>query len=386
LFTAIVAEKGCEFVVNRSTIGENEVDALRKSEGGDALIQDAFRVVIDGFDAATLGAVSPASVLNVASPVSGMTIHCTGNVSMSGGYGPGPQRFTFFYDLDFGTDTSDPAFAFSAPTETLTLSVSVAGVSAHGQIELIKQPDPYVLHGDPAWLSVDLRVFVVRPGDSKAGVTMGPDQTKANDFIQQLARMLTDLPNGGQIFDDQTIFPADEDASALYLTQKDEHNVPVFNFALARVRYHGLIGATTVRVFFRLFAAQSTTGIFDYPPGEQYRRATNGEGQPIPLPGVIGPDYVTIPFFALPRVDTTQVSMTTQQDTKTVGGVLYGNIQNINGDSSGAEVDTFFGCWLDVNQPTKPGGTANNVLPIRADPANLDGKFTDPSNPPLPLG
>jgi hypothetical protein len=304
-----------------------------------------------------------------------MTVQPRGNVSTSGGYGPGPQRFTFFYDLDFGTDPSDPAFAFGTTTKTITFSVSVAGVSAAGQIELIKQPDPFLLHGDPPWLSVDLRVFVARPNDNKVGVVLGGDP---NDFIQHVAKALTNSPTGSQTFDDNTVFPSDEQGSALYLTPKDENKVPVFNFGLARVRYNGLIGATTVRVFFRMFAAQSTTGIYDYPPGEQYRRATNPEGQPIPLAGVIGPDYVTIPFFALPRVDTTVHSMTEQQDTRTVSGVLLGNIQNINGDSSGAEVDTFFGCWLDINQ-------SNTVLPIRADPGNLDGKFTDSANPPLPI-
>jgi hypothetical protein len=376
LWTAIVPEKGCEFVINRSTIGQNEVDALRKLEGGDALVKDAFRVVVDGFDAATIGVNNPSSVLNVASPISGMTVHCTGNASSSGGYGPGPQRFTFFYNLDFGTSPSDPAFSFTTTTETITFSVSVASVSASGQIELIKQPDPYLLHGDPAWLSVDLRVFVARPNDSKAGVVLGADP---NHFIQHVAKALTNSPTGSQTFDDPSVFPSDEQGSALYLTPKDENQVPVFNFGLARVRYNGLIGATTVRVFFRLFAAQSTTGIYDYPPGEQYRRATNHQGQPISLAGVIGPDYVTIPFFALPRVDTTLHSMTTQQDTRTVSGVLLGNIQNISGNATGAEVDTFFGCWLDINQST-------NVLPIHADPSNLDGPFTSSSNPPLPIG
>ena len=393
LWTAVFPEKGCEFIINRSTLGQNEIDALRKLEGGDALVKDAFRVIVDGFDAATLGVNSPSSVLNVASPLSAamMTVKCTGNASTNGSYGPGPQRFTFFYDLDFGTDPSDPAFGFTTQTKTLTFNVapvpSNPSVSAAGQIVLIKQPDPFMLHGDPPCLSVDLRVFVARPGDMKGGVgiPMGPDASSANEFIQQLARGLTDAPNGSQIFDDQTVFSSDEDASSLYLTPTDGHS-PVFNFGLARVRYNGLIGATTVRVFFRLFAAQSTTSIYDYPPGEQYRRATPTGGQPIPLAGVIGPDYVTIPFFALPRVDSTQVSTTTQQDTRTVSGVLLGNIQNISGNASGAEVDTFFGCWLDMNQPTRPNGMPNNVLPLRADPSNLDGPFTDSSNPPLPIG
>ena len=37
----------------------------------------------------------------------------------------------------------------------------------------------------------------------------------------------------------------------------------VFNFALAKVHYIGLIGAVDVRVFFRLFNAQSTATVFD---------------------------------------------------------------------------------------------------------------------------
>jgi hypothetical protein len=376
LWTAIVPEKGCQVVIMRSTLGQNEIDALRKHEGGDAVVKQAFRVVVDGFDAATLGLHSASDSLPLPPLGSGITIKPQGNVSTTGGYGPGPQRFTFNYDLDFGTDPSDPAFGFSTPTKTLTVSASVQGLSAAGQIELIKQPDPFFLHGDPPWLSMDLRVFVARANDNKAGVAFSGDPT---DFIQRLAHALTRNANGSQIFDDPTVFPSDEAGSALYLTQLDENYVPVFNFGLARVRYNGLIGASTVRVFFRLFAAQMTTGIFDYPPGEQYRRATNPEGQPIPLAGVIEGEYVTIPFFAAPRVDTTQVSMTTQQDTRTVGGVGYGNIQNINGNASGKEVDTFFGCWLDIN-------TGTSVLPIRADPVNLDGPFTDPTNPPMPIG
>ena len=326
LWTAIVPEKGCEVVILRSTLGQNEIDALRKSEGGDALVKQAFRVVVDGFDAATVGVHSTADTLTLPSLGMGINIVPRGNVSTSGSYGAGPQRFTFFYDLDFGTDPTDPAFGFTTQTKTLTVSASVAGVSAAGQIELIKQPDPFVLHGDPPWLSVDLRVFVARANDTKAGVQFAGAPT---DFIQQLAKSLSNNPNGGQIFDDPTVFPSDEEASALYLSEKDENKVPVFNFALARVRYNGLIDASNVRVFFRLFAAQMTTAIFDYPPGEQYRRGTNPEGQPIPLAGVIEGEYVTIPFFASSRASTRlhHASMTTQQDTQTVGGVVYGNMQ-----------------------------------------------------------
>jgi len=389
LFTAILPEKGVEFIIDQSTVGQDEVDALRKSMGPSAIITDAFRVVVDGFTAAQIGATSPASTLNVASPIGGMTVKCTGNSSASGSYGPQPQRFTFLYNLDFGTDSSDPAFSFAGTTKLLTLHITVSGVSASGQIELIKQPDPYMLHGDPPWLSVDLRVFPMRDGEMKFGQPMG-DATTANNFIQQVAFQLTKGGGsaGGQSFNDPTVLSPDEEGSALYLTSTDEHMVPVFNFALARVRYIGLIGATTVRVFFRLFAAQQTTGIYDFPPGEQYRRAaSNPQGQPISLAGIIAEEYVTIPCFALPRVDTTSVSMNQQIDSKTDGmGNLLGNIQNIVANAGGTEVDTFFGCWLDINQPFKPGTmTPNNVLPLKATGA-VDGPFNDPSNPPMTIG
>lgn len=392
LFTAILPEKGVEFIIDQSTIGQDEVDTLRKTHGPSAIITDAFRVVIDGFKASDVGATSPASTLTVPSPVGGMKVVCTGNSSATGSYGSEVQRFTFFYNLDFGTDKTDPAFGFSGATDFVTLSVTVSGASGSGQIELIKQPDPYMLHGDPPWLSVDLRVFPMWQGDTKFGQPMG-DATTANNFIQQVAFQLTKGRGtaGGQSFNDPTVLSPDEEGSALYLTPAAEqggHQVPVFNFALARVRYIGQIGAHTVRVFFRLFAAQQTTGIYDYPPGEQYRRATaNPQGQPIPLAGIIADEYVTIPCFALPRIDSTVASMDTQTDSLTDSmGNKLGNIQDISANAAGTEVDVFFGCWLDINQPFKPGSmTPNNVLPVHAT-GNVDGPFNDPSNPPFPLG
>jgi hypothetical protein len=386
LWTDIVPEKGCRFIVNRSTLGQDEVDALRQQAGGtSAVVHDAFRVVVDGFSAGQIGATGPGSQLTVAPPTGGMTITCTGNSSANGDYGPEVQRFTYFYDINFGT--SDTAFGFSQPTETLTLEVSVSTAVAEAQIELIKQPDPFILHGDPAWLSIDLRVFVVRPGDTKFGVSMGPDASHANDFIQQVMRHLSNGNGtaGGQSFDDPAVLPSSEEGSALYLQPTDESNTLVFNFALARVRYIGLIGAHKVRAFFRLFSAQITTSAYDYPPGQQYRRGNNGAGDPIPLAGVANGEYTTIPFFALPRVDSTAVSMTKQTDTHTSGGHVLGNVQKIDALSSGDEVDTFFGCWLDINQPFKVDGvTPNNVLPASAG-APLDGPFQSSSNPPLPI-
>jgi hypothetical protein len=382
LWTAIVPERKCAFVINRSTLGQDEVAARRKqSGGGSAVIPDAFRVVVDGLTAAQVGATGPGSSLDsVPTPSPGISIYGKGNISSTGGYGPEPQRFTFVFDMDFGS--TDTAFDFASATEFLTLQVAVAGLTATAELELVKQPDPFMLHGDPSWLSVDLRVFVMRPGDGKFGVTMGDDASAAPDFIQQVAKQLSrgNGTAGGQSFDDANVLPADEEHSSLFLHPTDGSNTKVFNFALARVRYIGLIGASEVRVFFRLFNAQSTNAVYDYPPGARYRRAMlDPAGDPIPLAGVLGTEYVTIPFFALPRVDSTAVSMTQQTDSFIdATGAVIGNVQGIDAHADGSEVETFFGCWLDINQP------ASVVLPATATGA-VDGPFIDPQNPAIPI-
>ncbi|MBW8837922.1 MAG: exo-alpha-sialidase, partial [Burkholderia sp.] len=103
LFTSAVPERRCQIIVERSTIGQDEVDARRLRAGGSAaIITEAFRVVVDGYSAAQLGLTSSANTLSVASPWMGMTIHCSGNNSDSGGYGAETQRFTFHYYIDFG--------------------------------------------------------------------------------------------------------------------------------------------------------------------------------------------------------------------------------------------------------------------------------------------
>ena len=358
----------CAFVIERSTLGQDEIDARRGQPGG-PVVRDAFRVVVDGFSAGELGITDANSTLTVVSPSAGMVIICTGNVSDNGDYGPEVQRFTFQFDIDFGP--TDAAFAFAGPTEFLTLNVTASGIPASAQIELIKQPNPFILHGDPSWLSVDLRTFVVRAGETKFGVTMGSDASAAPAFIQQLMATITPAQ-----FDS---LPTDETASGLYLYPTDGPmgtGQKVFNFSLAKIHYIGLIGATDVRAFFRLFQAQTTSAEFD--PSTSYRRfSSNPHGQPIPLAGIRGTEYITIPCFASPRIDSTSVSTDQQTDDP--------NVQTFAA-IGGPEVDRFFGCWLDINQPFKVDGvTLNNVLPVNVPAANADGPFNDPLNPPLTI-
>lgn len=360
LFTAIVPEKKCAFIVNRSTLGQDEVDARRTSSG--AIISDVFRIVVDGFAAGDLGVTSSNSTLPampILSPSTGMNIVPHGNVSATMGYGSDVQRFTFIYDIDFGH--SDNAFGFPSDTRFVNLDVSVGPTAAHAQLELIKQPNPYLLHGDTFWLAIDLRVFVVRQGEDKFGVPGVTGPADVPRFIQQLISTMSPTQ-----FD---TLSADEAASSLSLQPQDEHGNPVFNFAVAKVHYTGLIGANTVRVFFRLFQAQTTSGAFDFPPGVEYRRAaSNPHGQPIALAGIRDGEYVTIPCFATARVDSTAASMTQQTDDP--------NIRNFG---AGTEVDRIFGCWLDINQPF------DRRLPALVPGTNVDGPFTNPGNPALSI-
>ncbi len=363
-----IIAKQCVFVVERSTFGQDEIDARRAA--GSAVIPDAFRVVVDGFGAAQIGVTGPNSVLSVASPTSGITITCTGNTSDSGNYGPQLQRFTFHYNIDFGPN--DTAFGFATTTKLLTFNAAIASVSGSAQIELIKQPNPFILHGDPPWLSVDLRVFVVHAGETKFGVTMGDDATAAPRFIQQVMANLTAGKGtaGGEAFNN---LPTDESAKLfIYTYDQNYEDKRVFNFALARVRYIGLIGATNVRVFFRLFQAQTTSAAFD--PSATYRRAaSNPSGQPIALAGIQGGEYVTVPCFATERIDPLTKSMDQQTDDF--------NRQDFVA-TGGSEVDRYFGCWLDFNQPIKPDGQSPNILlPLHVPASNVDGPFIDPNIP-----
>jgi hypothetical protein len=354
-----VEEKNVTFILNRNPIGQDEVDARRlqpRNTPGGLPMPDVFRVAVDGFTAAELGIAGAGSTLNVASPLGGMTITCTGNFSENGDYGTEIQLFTFLYNIDFPDDS-----AFT-PGGDVTLNVTAGTVPASAVLTLIKQPDPFLLHGDPAWLSIDLRLFVVRPNDTWFGVTMGSNAAAAPGFIQQVTQALTAGQGsaGGQTFD--SLSP-DEQQSKLYLQPNDENNTPVFNFVLAKVHYIGLIGAMNVRMFFRLRQTQVTYAPYDYPPGAQYRRTTPPPGgQPIALAGIENGEYVTVPCFALPRIDSTTVAMDQQTDSP--------NVQTITAHGDGSEVDTFFGCWVDINQPDLR--LPVDVPPLQDGPFNIN--------------
>lgn len=342
--------KSVTFIVDRSTFGRDEIDAML-AQVSPAVIAKAFYVVADGYwpdklgiTASSLGTspnINP--TISVTPPVSGMTVSITSLEAEDTTLPIAPQRFTWVCQFAFADDSGFPATA--GDVQTVTLTATLAGQTSSSQIQLIREPNPYELDGPTSWLSTDARVFQIRAGESRFGATIGSAPADASAFVKQVIANLNAGSSGGETFDD---ISTDQQTSALELA-KQVNGTNVFNVAIARVRYRGTIDISNVRVFFRLFPAATTSTTFD--PTTTYRRAVQGTSA-IALPGLSqGGDLLTIPCFAEQRVDSASVSTTTQVDPA--------NVQTITHDPGGNEVSAYFGCWLDINQtdpqlPTKP--------------------------------
>ncbi|MDQ1680178.1 MAG: hypothetical protein QOI42_1037, partial [Frankiaceae bacterium] len=374
--TVRISQQDCFLLVDRSTFGEGEITALINLNGSPAVIDPAVNVVLEGFTPADLGLNqgnlgNPPHLPTITSPVAGMTFQFSGPVVPQDPTLPAhAQRFTFPFRVSFA-DTSMFGFTSSTATVGISASLSASGstVSAAAVLQLVRNPNPYILHGDTAhgsdwYLSVDIRVFQAKAGQTRFGAHVpasGSARTAATGFIQQVITNLNGSPgSAGGMFD---ALPLQEDAATLALAPTDSGGTPVYNFAIARVRYRETIAASGVRLFFRMWPAQQTNAVYD--TNTLYRSATTG-GRTIPLLGVQGDEIMTIPFFATPRIDTSTASMATQTDAP--------NVRGISPDPIGGEVASYFGCWLDINQPN------DRVLPARLvgpTPGNLpDGPFT----------
>jgi hypothetical protein len=236
-------------------------------------------------------------------------------------------------------------------------------VQCKANIELAKGEDPRMEDLNPisplsypSWLSYDLRIFSVTAGQPHDMFSV-PSPTDAGQAVSYINQVLSNLNKPTQITNGDTFDNAltqSEDASAIPFLPPQAGDPAQFAFAVARVRIKSSITTTVgpVRVFFRLFSAASTvTNFAEVGTGEgTYRWGTNGTaGHKIPLLGVEtiagSREYVTVPCFATARVNLNGAAdMNTQTDPP--NAVLIET-------SAGAEVDTYFGCWLDVNQTTK---------------------------------
>jgi hypothetical protein len=362
--------KACMFAIDRDHYGQDEVDALRTQPGG-AVVKGAFFVIVDGFTPKDLGIVDfgslAAAPVVTFTPSTGVTNRCSSLASDDPSFGPEVQRFRFGYDVDFGT--SDKAFtSFAGGSETVKLSTTYQGLTAKAQVKFIKQPDPYILQGPETWwLSNDIRLIQVAHGGSQFGVTMG------NDPFAFLSAVTSALEAGqgtagGQSFDTNT----QEDNEVITVAPQNGAGKNVYNFAIARVHYRGSTSkAKSVRVFFRLFAANSTAT--DFQPGSTYARFPAVYPVPtakffqhvLPTSGVSAGEYVSVPCFGEARKDAAQAGAANSLPSKqTPDGFNVRDLQATHGPLH----DTFYGCWLDINQMTP-------VLPAMPPPGNPDGPW-----------
>jgi hypothetical protein len=397
-------KKQCEFVIDENTFGQDEVELQLPGVASFAVgwvEVDGFRpnelfaggnlnapVAVPSFSTTLDPSLPPA----VASAIQGMLVapaFAAPVVPTDPTLPNEPQAFLFPFTLGFNSDAGFLAMRAASPAITSTfvtlgtsLTVGSTAVENTGTIELTTGEDPRFIDINPAspdqypsWLSFDLRFFkmTVAPGGTAArfNATMTSNWQDAPGFIAQVIGNLNSGKTAGDTFDPG--LGQSEDATKLEFQQQDSAGNFVFNFAVARVRLLAKSAATarTVRVFFRLFQAQNTAS--DFNPSATagtYRYATDGVtyGHKIPLLGVQNdahgnPEYVTVPCFATERIvlsDATK-SMADQLDSPNAYDLAT---------KPGGEIDYFFGCWLDVNQPQL------NVVPLNPPAGNLDGPWS----------
>jgi hypothetical protein len=352
-----VAAQDCEVIFARDTFGEGEIKAMINLSGAPTEVSPALYVVVEGYTAEEVGLTTTASLSNpptlpqIAEPIKGIKAVFAGPVLPQDQTLPAKevQSFTFPFALTFAGES-----VFAGAPEQLIVTAKFdppkkAKVEGSGEIFLIANPNPFILHGDEKegfewYLSSDVRVFHLKAGERRFEVELassGDPKVVAAEFIREVIENLNeDTASAGPLFEK---ISQEEDVAEtqLALEPEDGHGNRLYNFALARVRLQDVAEAKEVGVFFRMWQAQQTNATFD--ASTIYKSLANPDKVPIPVLGVEGDEIITIPFFAEPRVDSSTESMDKQIDTL--------NRRSIKPDKLGGEAFAYFGCWLDINQP-----------------------------------
>jgi hypothetical protein len=409
--------KTCSIQIQNGTFGKDELNSI----GLPATFDSAFWVVLDGFFPSELGIDASNSLTNPPHPptvtfavdASNANLAAIVNALQTEGQlqiepfsGPvlttslppqnAPQRILYPFNVRFtGTD------GFIDQTETLTLNATITvngrTYSNSAPLELTTAANPYVINADAgnqytSWLSTDLRVFTVDddktffgkkvsdfyPPGTTSPISPAAASSGARAYISDLIQRLTPTgAAGGDTFALSLNEAEDSTRSQLeYLPINPRTNKPAYNFAICRVRIRGTTPPNTpppfttqarnCRVFFRAFQAQTTVSTFN--PTTTYRSTPIGipdVSTRVPLLGYEtdshgSDEFVTIPFFAVERVNFAGPTDLTTQPADAP------NVQTIS-PVSGTEVDTFFGCWLDMNQQTP-------LFPQFAKPGDFDNR------------
>lgn len=368
-----LSHRRCSLVTDRSTFSIDEMGT------GTTTFEHSFYVSVDGFLASELG-------IDTAAPTATQLQSLAPEISLEDGNTPATgitavpkamhledqalpkgvrQRVTFEYAVEISSTAAfpNPGNDLKTLNVVATTSVEVHGTTKHwrcrGKVQLTRQANPFMLDGPTHWLSMDVRVFRVRTGDDPFAVAS--PVTDPTAYIQELLTKWNGLPEAGHPFATLT---EDQRDSALQLASV-EAGQPVYNFAVARVRYRGQnLPAIDVRVFFRMFSTVTTNMSFD--ANATYRSHADGSRE-VPLLGIRNGDVASIPFFAVPRIDTTASSMESQPEDSPNKRTLAA--------TGGGETESYFGVWLDINQgigrfPLSPGTSdgpyaAGSVHPIK---------------------
>jgi murein tripeptide amidase MpaA len=345
-------------VTNRDSFSKDGVDSTKDYEA-------AFYVFYDGFSPTDLGVPAVEPSIRFLSSIGGAAITSitavkTDVVLENAGALATPQRVMFEFRVHFNNTS-----AFTSEKRDIVVEASLGGITDVALVHLLNQPSPYMLDGPVTWLSTDLRVFQLRPGQkvhSSSSITLQDPNTVANAPHSYIQALVTELRGYGN-----ADAPAFESLSSNELElSRTVDGTRVLNFALAKVRYRAnMQDAVNVRVFFRGFNTMVSDLSYTSDTSAQMQNYRRGAGGTIPLLGINrffsggGNQITSIPYFAQPRVDSASQSMTTQIDNTNKHTLVH---------AGATEAHTYFGVWLDINQ-TEPQFPANV-------PGGSDGPFT----------
>jgi hypothetical protein len=340
----------CEVVSDRSAFSIHEVQS--QAVGGVSVIEHACYVIVNGYRPNQLGitTTTPSQTqLDAWAPAVAFTDASTGASVVGLSAQPSAmllevndlgirQRVTFEYAVRFTGTAMFPTAVTGNERRAVRLETTISGQTCNAAIALFLQPNPYMLDGPTSWLSDDLRVFQIQPSGAQSGIPLAAG-TSPQAYLQTfLAACDAAADSAGHPF---RLITTNQQGSALELSSQ-LNGSPVYNFAIARVRYRAVsTTAPDVRMFFRAFTTAATS--------MEYRAETYPWSPATNLPGVgaNATDVLSIPFFSAPRG-----SVATTGDTQ--------NVKTLPASGAGGETLRYFGAWLDINDTT----------PVITDPAD----------------
>ena len=342
-----ISKQKCYVTADVSTYSVYEVDAL----GPPSNFNDALYVVCDGF--------LPDEVITPTIDVRRQNNSSVPGMSVSLGspqYEGDPpvkdmsQRIAFPVKVSFSNTDAFDQIPANQDFEDVVFSAKMRDFYCQTDLTLSKNQNPRMSDGNPNWLSIDLRVFKTKPDEAlTADVEHKSGADAPYEYIQAVLKAYNKWPAGEPHPFDQ--LPTNQETNHLAVYSEDADGYPIYNYAVARVRFVAPedIDAVDVRVFFRLWTTGWSALDYTDPHGSSGSYRRHGDGPTAtPLLGLTGGEINNVPCFAEERVGNMEMQ-TDGTNRLTLEG------------ADAHEVHGYFGCWLDVNQdeerfPREPQG------------------------------